>query len=94
MIKKLKQVTQDAIRPPGHEVPIHAIKNFIAECNPVMILKLISAAEAAAECLDATSYSDHEDEIGRRVCCGVVSYKPHSESCSLNNVLKELKNDR
>ena len=52
--------------------------------------EIINLVEAAENLLGATTYDGETDEIGRRVCCGELSYKPHEKHCSLNNALAAL----
>lgn len=39
---------------------------------------------------DAVSYSNDADEVGHRVCCGVVSYKPHEKDCEVNEAITTI----
>ena len=37
--------------------------------------------EALEDFVDVIKYDNEQDDIGRRACCDVLSYNPHSESC-------------
>jgi hypothetical protein len=39
------------------------------------------ALEALEDFVDVIKYDNEQDDIGRRACCDVLSYNPHSESC-------------
>ena len=43
--------------------------------------------------LDLTTYCDEDDEIGRRSCCDVISYKPHEKNCIIVRIKKFLKQE-
>jgi hypothetical protein len=43
------------------------------------VLKL--ALGALEDFVDVIKYDNEQDDIGRRACCDVLSYNPHSESC-------------
>lgn len=46
------------------------------------LAELIAAATAACEeVIQAASYNHEEDEVGVRVCCGVISYRDHKPDC-------------
>jgi len=45
------------------------------------IAGLQEALRAALESDGGTGYADSDDEVGYRICCGVVSYKPHRGGC-------------
>jgi len=58
---------------------------------------LKQALEALEDFVDVIKYENEQDDIGRRACCDVLSYNPHSESCkaiksiaSLRQAIKEL----
>ena len=42
---------------------------------------LVEALEAAIDSDGGVCYEDSGDRIGNRVCCGVISYKPHEKEC-------------
>ncbi len=55
------------------------------------------ALGALEDFVDVIKYDNEQDDIGRRACCDVLSYNPHSESCkaiksiaSLRQAIKEL----
>jgi hypothetical protein len=39
------------------------------------------ALGALEDFVDVIKYDNEQDDIGRRACCDVLSYNPHSESC-------------
>ena len=39
---------------------------------------------------DAVRYDSVEDEVGRRVCCGVASYKPHENDCEITTTIASI----
>jgi len=49
------------------------------------VAELVEAANAVAEehfgVLDGTKHDGDDDEVGARVCCGVISYKDHAPDC-------------
>lgn len=49
------------------------------------IAELLQAAKDVADehfgAVAAIRYFGEDDEIGERVCCGVLSYEPHAADC-------------
>lgn len=47
--------------------------------------RVVEAANAVAEehfgVLDGTKHDGEDDEVGCRICCGVVSYREHAHDC-------------
>jgi hypothetical protein len=39
----------------------------------------------------SVKYAHEDDEIGRKVCCGELSYKDHSSDCSTQAAVQKLK---
>jgi len=62
--------------------------DYDAKCAEVARLR--SALCLALESDGGTGYADSEDEVGYRICCGVVSYKPHQGGCWVTNARKAL----
>jgi len=57
--------------------------------------------EALEDFVDVIKYDNEQDDIGRRACCDVLSYNPHSESCkaiksiaSLRQAIAELESQK
>jgi hypothetical protein len=46
-----------------------------------MIEVFKQALDALEDFVDVIKYDNEQDDIGRRACCDVLSYNPHSESC-------------
>ena len=46
-----------------------------------MIEQMKQWLEALEDFVDVIKYDNEQDDIGRRACCDVLSYNPHSESC-------------
>jgi hypothetical protein len=57
--------------------------------------QLIAAAQQALEVLLDLSamdtYQNEDDEVGRKVCCGEVSYRPHSPDCKTMGAITSLR---
>jgi len=53
------------------------------------VLKL--ALEALEDFVDVIKYDNEQDDIGRRACCDVLSYNPHSESCKAKQAITAIK---
>jgi hypothetical protein len=49
------------------------------------------ALEALEDFVDVIKYDNEQDDIGRRACCDVLSYKPHSESCKAKQAITAIK---
>ena len=56
-----------------------------------MIEVLKQALEALEDFVDVIKYDNEQDDIGRRACCDVLSYKPHSESCKAKQAITAIK---
>jgi len=41
--------------------------------------------------VDVIKYDNEQDDIGRRACCDVLSYNPHSESCKAKQAITAIK---
>jgi hypothetical protein len=41
--------------------------------------------------VDVIKYDNEQDDIGRRACCDVLSYNPHSESCKAIKSIASLR---
>ena len=66
-----------------------------------MIEVLKQMTEALEDFVDVIAYDNEQDDIGRRACCDVLSYNPHSESCkaiksiaSLRQAIAELESQK
>jgi hypothetical protein len=55
----------------------------------IEVLKL--ALEALEDFVDVIKYDNEQDDIGRRACCDVLSYNPHSESCKAKQAITAIK---
>jgi hypothetical protein len=53
------------------------------------VLKL--ALGALEDFVDVIKYDNEQDDIGRRACCDVLSYNPHSESCKAIKSIASLR---
>jgi len=51
---------------------------------------LREARRALQNHADAVTYDSVEDEVGRRVCCGVTSYKPHENDCEITTTIARI----
>jgi hypothetical protein len=49
------------------------------------------ALEALEDFADVIKYDNEQDDIGRKACCGVLSYNPHSESCKAKQAITAIK---
>jgi len=49
------------------------------------------ALEALEDFVDVIKYDNEQDDIGRRACCDVLSYNPHSESCKAIKSIASLR---
>jgi hypothetical protein len=49
------------------------------------------ALEALEDFADVIKYDNEQDDIGRKACCGVLSYHPHSESCKAKQAITAIK---
>ncbi len=49
------------------------------------------ALEALEDFVDVIKYDNEQDDIGRRACCDVLSYNPHSESCKAKQAITAIK---
>lgn len=62
----------------------HLAIQYLREARAA-VAELIEATKAVADehfgPLAHTDYYDEDDEVGTRVCCGVLSYKPHTAVC-------------
>jgi len=47
--------------------------------------------EALEDFVDVIKYDNEQDDIGRRACCDVLSYNPHSESCKAIKSIASLR---
>lgn len=47
--------------------------------------------EALEDFVDVIKYDNEQDDIGRRACCDVLSYNPHSESCKAKQAITAIK---
>jgi hypothetical protein len=47
--------------------------------------------ETLEDFVDVIKYDNEQDDIGRRACCDVLSYKPHSESCKAKQAITAIK---
>jgi hypothetical protein len=56
-----------------------------------MIEVLKQALEALEDFVDVIKYDNEQDDIGRRACCDVLSYNPHSESCKAKQAITAIK---
>jgi len=66
-----------------------------------MIEQMKQWLEALEDFVDVIKYDNEQDDIGRRACCDVLSYNPHSESCkaiksiaSLRQAIAELESQK
>lgn len=79
-----------AIRDP-HSGEVVGHNADIAEARAAVAELIAAAQEVFDELRDADRHDGDEDGIGSRVCCGVVSYAPHSEHCSIARLGAALK---
>jgi hypothetical protein len=56
-----------------------------------MIEAMKQALEALEDFVDVIKYDNEQDDIGRRACCDVLSYNPHSESCKAKQAITAIK---
>jgi len=56
-----------------------------------MIEVLKQALEALEDFVDVIKYDNEQDDIGRRACCDVLSYNPHSENCKAKQAITAIK---
>jgi hypothetical protein len=56
-----------------------------------MIEVLKQMTEALEDFVDVIKYDNEQDDIGRRACCDVLSYNPHSESCKAKQAITAIK---
>ena len=49
------------------------------------------ALGALEDFVDVIKYDNEQDDIGRRACCDVLSYNPHSESCKAIKSIASLR---
>lgn len=76
VLKALDSLSQANVGPLEREA-VNGIRAAVAELVEV-------AREVADEYMGmaaACQYHHDEDEVGTRVCCGVVSYEPHAADC-------------
>ncbi len=83
-------------------VNTHGIGRSQADSNALLIsdaprlaaavVEQRAALLAALEYDGGTGYDSTDDEIGRRQCCGVLSYRPHQEKCWTLTVRAALAN--
>lgn len=52
---------------------------------------LIAAARAAEQADGGVRYEHEEDDIGRRACCYVLSYKDHEPDCYVTKLRAALR---
>jgi len=48
------------------------------------------ALEALEDFVDVIKYDSEQDDIGRRACCDVMSYKQHSKTCKAYKAIHSL----
>jgi hypothetical protein len=56
-----------------------------------MIEAMKQALGALEDFVDVIKYDNEQDDIGRRACCDVLSYNPHSESCKAKQAITAIK---
>jgi hypothetical protein len=56
-----------------------------------MIEAMKQSLEALEDFVDVIKYDNEQDDIGRRACCDVLSYNPHSESCKAKQAITAIK---
>jgi hypothetical protein len=56
-----------------------------------MIEAMKQTLEALEDFVDVIKYDNEQDDIGRRACCDVLSYNPHSESCKAKQAITAIK---
>jgi hypothetical protein len=56
-----------------------------------MIEAMKQALEALEDFVDVIKYDNEQDDIGRRACCDVLSYNPHSENCKAKQAITAIK---
>ena len=56
-----------------------------------MIEQMKQWLEALEDFVDVIKYDNEQDDIGRRACCDVLSYNPHSESCKAKQAITAIK---
>jgi hypothetical protein len=49
------------------------------------------ALGALEDFVDVIKYDNEQDDIGRRACCDVLSYNPHSENCKAIKSIASLR---
>jgi hypothetical protein len=62
-------------------------------CAENMLLRTAArkALEALEDFEDAIRYDNEQDDIGARVCCGVLSYNPHAKDCKAVKAITALR---
>jgi len=55
-----------------------------------MIEAMKQALETLEDFVDVIKYDNEQDDIGRRACCDVLSYNPHSESCKAKQAITAI----
>ena len=56
-----------------------------------MIEQMKQWLEALEDFVDVIKYDNEQDDNGRRACCDVLSYNPHSESCKAIKSIASLR---
>lgn len=77
-------------------VDVKVSNDFIAQPTTTVVAALLKICADAVEDDGGTSYNGEEDEIGTRVCCGVLTYEPHVSDCwvpRLRAALQSFKGD-
>jgi hypothetical protein len=66
--------------------------NWCGESEGSMTQEALKLAlEALEDFVDVIKYDNEQDDIGRRACCDVLSYNPHSESCKAKQAITAIK---
>jgi len=92
MNQTMQTIAQDAYDADAYRGAIGAAKESRAkakaesEAAKAAIEELIKAATDVANehfgIVAGTKYNHEDDEVGERVCCGVVSYTDHADDCA------------
>ena len=59
--------------------------------NEQLIAASRQALEALLDLSTMDTYQNEDDEVGRKVCCGEVSYRPHSPDCKTMEAITALR---
>lgn len=72
---------------------LNAKINTLIQQNEGLRWKLRISVEALENASEHTRYNSEDDEIGERVCCGVISCRKHADNCYILKALAQIKED-